>query len=166
MLTILALYHSYSGGDDAFALTHFSKAKALSSWLIARRSLSLHYPKTDPRHGMIGGNEEGDERAQRQTSVAPGRQPEHYSGDEPRFHADRNVKAPFANVIVTQSRRSCAVTTPEFEMSTPPEFGCVPNLGSDMVAQSRRRGEGGEMGEGGGGGEGARNKSARHERGT
>jgi len=32
MLTILALYHSYSG-DDATLLRHFAKAKALANWL-------------------------------------------------------------------------------------------------------------------------------------
>ena len=35
MLTILALYHSYSGGDSATLLRHFGKARALAQWLIA-----------------------------------------------------------------------------------------------------------------------------------
>ena len=35
MLTILALYHGYSGGDDALLLRHFAKAKALAEWLAA-----------------------------------------------------------------------------------------------------------------------------------
>ena len=34
MLTILALYHSYTGGQDiALLLTHFDKAKAMATWL-------------------------------------------------------------------------------------------------------------------------------------
>ena len=33
MLTILALYHSYSG-DDALLLKHFAKAKALADWCV------------------------------------------------------------------------------------------------------------------------------------
>ena len=61
MLTILALFHSYSGGDDAFLLQHFVKARAVAEWLIARRAESLRYPVGDPRYGMIAGNEEGDE---------------------------------------------------------------------------------------------------------
>ena len=60
MLTILALYHSYAGGDDDFVLSHFAKAKALATWLIARRDTSLHFPSDDPRHGMIPGLDEGD----------------------------------------------------------------------------------------------------------
>jgi hypothetical protein len=59
MLTILALYHSYSG-DDAFLLTHFAKAKALADWLTARRATSLGYGRDDPRYGMIPGLDEGD----------------------------------------------------------------------------------------------------------
>ena len=63
MLTVLALYHSYSGGDDAFLLKHFAKAKALAEWLIARRATSLEYAVTDPRYGMIPGLDEGDKSA-------------------------------------------------------------------------------------------------------
>ena len=61
MLTILALYQSYSGGDDTLLLQHFDKAKAIADWLIARRSLTLTRPISDPRYGMMAGNEEGDE---------------------------------------------------------------------------------------------------------
>jgi hypothetical protein len=56
MLTILALYHSYSdkGSDDdtnAFLLRHFARAKALADWLIARRRTSLaDFPSDDPRY--------------------------------------------------------------------------------------------------------------------
>ena len=60
MLTILALYHSYSGGDDAFVLSHFERARGLAGWLIGRRSLSLGYPRTDPRYGMLPGDDEAD----------------------------------------------------------------------------------------------------------
>ena len=52
MLTILAMYHRYSSGDDAFLLEHFSKAKAVADWLAARRSVSLSHPKIDPRYGI------------------------------------------------------------------------------------------------------------------
>jgi hypothetical protein len=63
MLTQLALYFSYA--DDkanatAFLLSHFDKAKAIAEWLMYRRSLSLHFPTTDPRHGMIPGDDEAD----------------------------------------------------------------------------------------------------------
>lgn len=61
MLTILALYHSYSTQDDEFLLSHYEKAKGIADWLIARRALTLQLPMTDPRYGMIPGNEEGDE---------------------------------------------------------------------------------------------------------
>lgn len=56
MLTILALYYSYSdnGADDvAFMLEQFDKAKAIADLLIARRQTSLQYGKSDPRYGMI-----------------------------------------------------------------------------------------------------------------
>ena len=48
-LTILALYHAYSGDDGTFALQHFAKAKALAQMLISRRALSLQYGASDPR---------------------------------------------------------------------------------------------------------------------
>lgn len=57
MLTILALYHSYSG-DAALLLKHFSKARALAGLLIARRAASLQFPATDPRHGIPSGGDE------------------------------------------------------------------------------------------------------------
>jgi hypothetical protein len=62
MLTILALYHSYSDGDSrAFLLRHFAKAKALADWLIARRWSSLaEFSSDDPRYGLIAGLDEGD----------------------------------------------------------------------------------------------------------
>ena len=61
MLTILALYHSYSGGDDALLLRHFEKAKAMAEWLIARRETTLSYGAADPRYGMMPGVDEGDD---------------------------------------------------------------------------------------------------------
>ena len=60
MLTILALYHSYAGGDDAFLLQHFEKAKGVAGWLIGRRSLSLAHERTDARYGMLPGDDEAD----------------------------------------------------------------------------------------------------------
>ena len=60
MLTVLALYHSHSGGDVAFVLRHFAKAKALAEWLLARRATSLRLPADDPRYGMLPGLDEGD----------------------------------------------------------------------------------------------------------
>jgi hypothetical protein len=49
MLSILALYHSYSA-DDAFMLKHFGRAKALADWLSARRAASLReFGAEDPR---------------------------------------------------------------------------------------------------------------------
>jgi hypothetical protein len=60
MLTILALYHSYSDDDD-FLLKHFSKAQAVALLLIARRADSLKYGKDDPRYGIpFGGDEYKD----------------------------------------------------------------------------------------------------------
>ena len=58
-LTLLALYHSYSG-DDALLLSHFAKAKALAGWLSHRRKLALAYDTTDPRYGIPFGNDEAD----------------------------------------------------------------------------------------------------------
>ena len=49
MLTILALYYSYSGGDAAFLLRHFAKARSLAEWLSYRRTLSLTHDRDDPR---------------------------------------------------------------------------------------------------------------------
>ena len=61
MLTILALYRSYTGGtDDALLLAHFGRAKAMADWLVARRTASLQYESDDPRHGILGGQDEGD----------------------------------------------------------------------------------------------------------
>ena len=50
MLTMLALYYSYTG-DQALLLTHFPKAKGIADWLLARRAMSLSYPKSDARCG-------------------------------------------------------------------------------------------------------------------
>ena len=59
MLTILALYSSYSG-DTAFMLGHFQKAKAVADFLAMRRSLTLGYPVDDPRYGLLPGDDEAD----------------------------------------------------------------------------------------------------------
>eukprot|EP00729_Bicosta_minor_P023545 gene23545-10381_t len=56
MLTILALYHTYSN-DDALLLEHFAKAQGVAEWLAGRRSATLHYGKDDPRYGIPGGND-------------------------------------------------------------------------------------------------------------
>ena len=61
MLTILALYHSYSGSDDTLMLECFAKAKAMGDWLVARRTASLQYAEADPRHGILPGIDEGDD---------------------------------------------------------------------------------------------------------
>ena len=58
MLTILALYHSYTG-DSQLLLKHYPKALGIAKWLIARRTLSLKVPKEDPTYGMIPGNTAG-----------------------------------------------------------------------------------------------------------
>jgi hypothetical protein len=58
MLTILALYHSYSDGDDYFLLRNFAKAKSLAELLIARRDASLQYSKNDPRYGIPHGGDD------------------------------------------------------------------------------------------------------------
>jgi len=59
VLGSLALYRSYSG-DDSFVLGHFNKAKALATWLMYRRSLSLSYSPHDPRYGIPLGDAEAD----------------------------------------------------------------------------------------------------------
>ena len=68
MLTILALYYSYSGTtaegcqpmpDDAFLVGHFSRARALATLLVARRTASLKYSRSDSRHGIPGADDEG-----------------------------------------------------------------------------------------------------------
>ena len=46
------------GCKDAFVLSHFGRAKAIADRLVMRRALSLHFPATDPRHGMIPGDDE------------------------------------------------------------------------------------------------------------
>jgi hypothetical protein len=60
ILTILALYYSYSSGADEFMLQHFDKAKALATWLMYRRSLSLSYSQSDPRYGIPQGDAEAE----------------------------------------------------------------------------------------------------------
>ena len=60
MLTLLALYHGYSGGDDTLLLQHFDKAKALADWLLYRRSRSLNFSTTDPRYGIPQGDAEAE----------------------------------------------------------------------------------------------------------
>ena len=59
MLTILALYFSYTG-DSELLLKHFAKAKALAEWLLYRRSLSLKHSPDDPRYGIPPGDDEAD----------------------------------------------------------------------------------------------------------
>lgn len=56
MLTILALYYTYSN-DDALLIEHFAKAQGVAEWLAGRRSATLHYGKDDPRYGIPGGND-------------------------------------------------------------------------------------------------------------
>ena len=46
VLTLLALYFSYSGGDNeaqALLLQHFDKAEALANWLLSRRCVACSY---------------------------------------------------------------------------------------------------------------------------
>lgn len=59
MLTVLALYYSYSEGDDAFLVRHFVKAQGLATLLLARRTASLMYGKSDPRYGIPRADDEG-----------------------------------------------------------------------------------------------------------
>jgi hypothetical protein len=61
MLTIFALYVSYTG-DEALMVKHFAKIRAVGKWLIYRLSLSKEtFPDpSDPRHGIIAGQDEGD----------------------------------------------------------------------------------------------------------
>lgn len=61
MLTIIALYKSYTGDTDLL-LTHFDKIKALAEWLLYRYETSLkNFPDAaDPRHGIVEGGDEGD----------------------------------------------------------------------------------------------------------
>jgi len=59
MLTIFALYVSYTGDADLM-LAHFGKARALAQWLLYRYESSLGFPKDDPRHGIVAGGDEGD----------------------------------------------------------------------------------------------------------
>jgi hypothetical protein len=59
-LTILALYHAYSGGDDTFLLQHFAKAEALARLLAARRAAAATaFNRSDPRYGIPAGGDEG-----------------------------------------------------------------------------------------------------------
>ena len=60
MLTLLALYHGYSGGDDALLLQHFDKAKALGEWLLYRRARALNFTTSDPRYGIPQGDAEAE----------------------------------------------------------------------------------------------------------
>ena len=60
MLTIFALYVSYTG-DDALLVTHFDKIRAVAEWLLYRWKMALDaYAPSDPRHGIIAGGDEGD----------------------------------------------------------------------------------------------------------
>ena len=58
MLTVLAAFHGYGGGDDALVLTYFTKAHALADWLVSRQELSLQYDATDPRYGIPAGGDD------------------------------------------------------------------------------------------------------------
>ena len=52
MLTILALYYSYSEDAAAaasFLLDHFDRAKAVADLFVMRRGLTLNLSRTDPR---------------------------------------------------------------------------------------------------------------------
>ena len=66
MLTLLALYVSYSDGTreqkaaDAFLLSHFEKVKALADWLLFRYKKSLEFPSDHPSHGIPAGDDEAD----------------------------------------------------------------------------------------------------------
>jgi hypothetical protein len=60
MLTILALFHRYAGGDAPFLLSHFGRAKALADWLAFRRALATNFSEDDVRYGIPAGNDEGD----------------------------------------------------------------------------------------------------------
>jgi hypothetical protein len=60
MLTIMALYWSYNKHDTAFLLQHFERAKAVAEFLTMRRSLTLGYPRDDPRYGLLPGDDEAD----------------------------------------------------------------------------------------------------------
>ena len=60
MLTILALYHSYTG-DAELLLDSFDKAQIMAEWLIARRATALQFARDDPRYGIPAGNDEGDD---------------------------------------------------------------------------------------------------------
>lgn len=60
MLTILALYHSYSA-DDSLLLDVFDRARAMGEWLLARRGESLRWGESDPRYGIPPGTDEGDD---------------------------------------------------------------------------------------------------------
>ena len=57
MLTILAMYYSYSADHDVL-LKHFSKAQAAASLLIDRRAEAMKYETTDPRYGIPFGGDE------------------------------------------------------------------------------------------------------------
>lgn len=59
MLTIFALYVDYTR-DDSFMLGHFTKARALATWLVYRWNSSLTYPANDPTYGIPPGGDEGD----------------------------------------------------------------------------------------------------------
>ena len=70
MLTILALYYSYSR-DAALLLAHYPKAKALADWLIARRATSLAFPADDPTPAVLTGTPRRVRRIARSRNAFP-----------------------------------------------------------------------------------------------
>jgi phage tail protein X len=81
MLTILALYHSYSAGDGAFLLQHFDKAKALADLLVARHAASLRYGEADPRYGIPAGGDDATSAGHSSIQVGDalhGKRPRHF----------------------------------------------------------------------------------------
>ena len=60
-LTLLALYHSYTGDPTGLLLKHYNKTAGIIEMLNKRRARALLLPKSDYAWGMPTGNDEADE---------------------------------------------------------------------------------------------------------
>lgn len=60
-LTLLAMFHDYTGDPSGLLIKHFNKTAGIIGMLHKRRARALLLPKTDYAYGMPTGNDEADE---------------------------------------------------------------------------------------------------------
>lgn len=135
MLTVLALYRSYTEGeDDPFVLGHFAKAKAIADWLNGRRTASLQFNRTDPRYGIpvgdYGGNDPVNPPAQ--PYVNQDRRPEHrYASAAELYRAFAEIGAVWVAIGKAVGRSDVAAHGNEL-------LAIAPELYADLHASMNR----------------------------